>query len=159
MRWPGTIQTGQTIHEPVSALDFLPTFCELAGQKPPENIELDGTSFLPVIKGKKIKRGKPLIWAYYNSLNEHQVAMRDGDWKVLAKLDLDIKYQNLTDRNISEVRSAEFIDFEVYKVSDDIHEDNNLAGSKSSQVNKLKNKLETSYKDLLDDSFIWTVKE
>lgn len=159
MRWPGNIQPGQTIHQPVSALDFLPTFCELAGKEPPKNVALDGVSFLPALEGKKIKRDKPLIWAYYNALNEHQVAMRDGDWKVLAKLDLPDKYQNLNDRNISEVRSAKFIDFEVYKVSEDIHEDNNLAGNNSSTVNKLKKKLETSYKDLLEDSFIWTVKE
>ena len=111
MRWPGNIQPGQTMHQPVSALDFLPTFCELAGKEPPKNVALDGASFLPALEGKKIKRDKPLIWAYYNSLNEHQVAMRDGDWKVLAKLDLPVKYQNLNDRNISEVRSAKFIDF------------------------------------------------
>ena len=159
MRWPGNIQPGQTIHQPVSALDFLPTFCELAGKEPPKNVALDGASFLPALEGKKIKRDKPLIWAYYNSLNEHQVAMRDGDWKVLAKLDLPVKYQNLNDRNISEVRSAKFIDFEVYKVSEDIHEDNNLAGNNSSTVNKLKKKLEENYRELLEGSFIWTVKQ
>jgi arylsulfatase A len=159
MRWPGNIQPGQTIHQPVSALDFLPTFCELAGKEPPKNVALDGMSFLPALEGKKIKRDKPLIWAYYNALNEHQVAMRDGDWKVLAKLDLQVKYQNLNDRNISEVRSAKFIDFEVYKVSEDIHEDNNLAGNNSSTVNKLKKKLEENYRELLEGSFIWTVKQ
>lgn len=159
MRWLGNINPGQTIHQPVSALDFLPAFCELAGQELPENVAFDGTSFLPVLKGKKIKRNKPLIWAYYNSLNEHQVAMRDGDWKVLAKLDLDVKYQNLNDKNISKINSAKFIDFEVYKISDDIHEDNNLVSDNSSTVNKLKKKLEESYIELLEDSFIWTVKE
>jgi len=159
MRWPGNINPGQTISQPVSALDFLPTFCELAGKEPPKNVVLDGSSFLPVLKGKKIKRDKPLIWAYYNSLNEHQVAMRDGDWKVLAKLDLEVKYQNLNDRNISEVRSAKFIDLEVYKVSEDIHEDNNLARDNSSRINKLKKKLEENYGALLEDSFIWTVKQ
>ena len=159
MRWPGNIDPGQITNQPVSALDFLPTFCELAGQELPENVAFDGTSFLPVLKGKKIKRNKPLIWAYYNALNEHQVAMRDGDWKVLAKLDLDAKYQNLNDQNISKINSAKFIDFEVYKISDDIHEDSNLASDNSPIVNKLKKKLEESYRELLEDSFIWTVKE
>jgi len=159
MYWPGEIKPGQISNQPVSALDFLPTFCELAKRDLPENIALDGTNFLPAIQGDKIQRDKPLIWAYYNALNEHQVAMRDGDWKVLAKLDLDVKYQNLNYKNISEVSSAKFIDFEVYKVSEDIHEDSNLANDNSPTINKLKKKLEESYRELLADSFIWTVKE
>ncbi len=159
MRWPGNINPGQITNQPVSALDFLPTFCELAGQELPVNVAFDGTSFLPVLKGKKIKRDKPLIWAYYNALNEHQVAMRDGNWKVLAKLDLDVKYQNLNNKNIIKISSSKFIDFEVYKISDDIHEDSNLASDNSSTINKLKKKLEESYRELLADSFIWTVKE
>ena len=159
MYWPAQIKPGQISNQPVSALDFLPTFCELAGKDLPENMTLDGTSFLPVIQGKKIQRDKPLIWAYYNSLNEHQVAMRYGDWKVLAKLDLKKKYQNLNDRNISEIRSAKFIDFEVYKVLDDIYEDNNFSAEKSSSIKKLKKNLKKNYKELLDDSFIWTVQD
>jgi arylsulfatase A len=92
-------------------------------------------------------------------LNEHQVAMRDGDWKVLAKLDLQKKYQNLNDRNISEIKSAKFIDFEVYKVSEDIHEDQNLSVDNNRSIRKLKKKLKKNYKELLGDSYIWTVQE
>ena len=69
MYWPSEISPGQISNQPVSALDFLPTFCEVAGKELPENIAFDGTSFLPAIQGKKINRDKPLIWAYYNSLN------------------------------------------------------------------------------------------
>ncbi len=159
MYWPKQIKPGQVIKQPVSALDFLPTFCELAGKALPENIEFDGTSFLQVLKGEKINREKPLIWAYYNALNEHQVAMRDGNWKVLAKLDLQKKYQNLNDRNIPEIRSAKFTDFEVYKVSEDLHEDQDLSTDNSSSIKKLKKKLKRNYKELLGDSFIWTVRE
>jgi arylsulfatase A len=159
MYWPGGIKPGQVINQPVSALDFLPTFCELAGKELPDNIDFDGTSFLPILQGKDINREKPLIWAYYNSLNEHQVAMRDGDWKVLAKLNLPRKYQNLNDRNISEIKSAKFIDYEVYSVSQDIHEDQNLSAEKNSSIRKLKKKLKKNYKELLGDSYIWTVKE
>jgi len=159
MYWPNEIRPGQTSNQPVSALDFLPTFCELAGKELPENIALDGTSFLPVLQGEKIKRDKPLIWTYYNSLNEHQVAMRDGDWKVLVKLDLQQKYQNLNNKNIHDIRSAKFIDFEVYKVSEDIHEDDNLSNENNPTIKKLKKKLKKNYKELLGDSFIWTVRD
>jgi arylsulfatase A len=159
MRWPKEIEPGQTSHQPVSALDFLPTFCKLAEIAPPADLLLDGTNFLPVLSGKKIKRDKPLIWAYYNALNEHRVAMRDGKWKVLAKLDLEKKYQNLNDQNIAEIKAAEFIDFEIYKITEDIHEDNNLLKGKPKGNTTLKKKLEEHYLKLLEGSHIWTVKQ
>jgi arylsulfatase A len=159
MRWPKEISSGQTTDQPVSALDFLPTFCKLAKIDPPNDLKPDGTSLLPALSGKKIKRKKPLIWAYYNALNEHRVAMRDGKWKVLAKLDLEKKYQNLNNQNIAEIMAAKFIDFEVYKITEDIHEDNNLLKGKPDGKNKLRKKLEEYYKELLEDSYIWTVKQ
>jgi arylsulfatase A len=159
MQWPDKIEPGQTSDQVVSALDFLPTFCTLAEIDLPPNHELDGTNFLPVLTGKKITRVKPLLWAYYNALNEHRVAMRDGEWKVLAKLDLEKKYQNLNNQNIAEIRSAKFIDFEVYKITEDIHEDNNILTESPNKIKKLRKKLEEYYLELLKDSYTWTVKE
>jgi len=131
----------------------------LAEIDPPTGLMLDGTNFLPALSGKKIKRNKPLIWAYFNALNEHRVAMRDGKWKVLAKLDLEKKYQNLNDQNIAEINAAKFTDFEVYKITDDIHEDYNLLKERPEEKNKLKKKLEEHYRKLLEDSHIWTVTQ
>ena len=159
MRWPEEIESGQTSDQVVSALDFLPTFCALAELDLPENHELDGMNFLPALSGKKIKRKKPLVWAYYNALNDHRIAMRDGKWKVLAKLNLDEKYQNLNDRNISEIKAAKFIDFEIYNITEDIHEDDELLLEKPGGEKKLIKKLEKFYLELLNDSHIWTVKE
>ncbi|MEZ5042807.1 MAG: sulfatase-like hydrolase/transferase [Saprospiraceae bacterium] len=159
MRWPQGIKAGQTADQVVSALDFLPSFCQLAGAQVPETLQLDGTSFLPALNNKKISRKKPLIWAYYNALNEHRVAMRDGKWKVLAKLDLEKKYQNLNDQNIAEIKAAKLVDFEVYDISTDIGEARNLLTGHAQKKAKLKKKLQNNYLDLLDGSFIWTVKE
>ena len=157
MRWPQQIQAGQTISQPVSALDFLPTFSLLSNANLPENHELDGANFLPALSGKRIKRTKPLVWAYYNALNEHQVAMREGKWKVLAKLDLDKKYQNLNDQNIETINAAKLHDFEVYKITEDIGESRNLLERKKDKKARLRKLLEERYLELLQDSFIWTV--
>lgn len=159
MRWPKGIEAGQVSSQPVSALDFLPTFCQLAGAETPPGLVLDGTSFLPALQDKKIKREKPLVWAYYNALNEHRVAMRDGKWKVIAKLDLEKKYVNLNNQNIATIKQAQFVDYEVYKITADIGERKNILSGKPNKKNKLKKKLEREYRQLLDDSFIWTVKE
>jgi hypothetical protein len=44
-------------------------------------------------------------------------------------------------------------------VSEDIHEDQNLSAEDNSSIQKLKEKLEKNYKELLGDSFIWTVRD
>ena len=63
-RWPGKIPAG-TIDEVslISAVDLLPTFCELAGAKLPEGYKPDGLSIVSVLKGKALpSREKPLFW-------------------------------------------------------------------------------------------------
>ena len=126
MRWPGTIIPGQTVEHPVSSLDFLPTFCQLADTTPPADLELDGSSFLPALENKPVERSKPLLWIFYNALNERRVAMRDGDWKVLAKLDID-KAINVTSENEAKIKAAEISDVQIFRVTDDIGENNDLA--------------------------------
>ena len=119
MHWPARIKAGQVISQPVSALDFLPTFCELAGTKPPEGLALDGASFLPALENKPITRKKPLVWVYYNALNRRRVAMRYGNWKVLAKLDIG-KLNKVDARNVAQIKGATLSDFQVFDISKDI---------------------------------------
>ncbi|MEM7014616.1 MAG: arylsulfatase, partial [Verrucomicrobiota bacterium] len=49
-RWPGTIEAGQTSELISAHWDMLPTFCELAGAKSPDNI--DGISMVAELTGK-----------------------------------------------------------------------------------------------------------
>ncbi len=51
VRWSGKVAAGATSDALISLADLLPTFIEAAGGKPPE--DLDGRSFLPVLKGEK----------------------------------------------------------------------------------------------------------
>jgi arylsulfatase A-like enzyme len=50
VRWPGVVASGRTSHAMVSLADLLPTFMEVAGGSPPD--DLDGRSFLNVLTGK-----------------------------------------------------------------------------------------------------------
>ena len=47
----------------VSSLDFLPTFCELAGAELPNHV-LDGESVTSLIETGEFDRNKPLIWSF-----------------------------------------------------------------------------------------------
>ena len=154
MRWPGKITEGQTVKQPVSSLDFFPTFCQLAGIAPPADLLLDGTSFLPILAGEPLEREKPLLWVFYNALNERRVAMRDGDWKVLAKLDI-AKYVNVTTDNEDVVKRASLSDFQLFRLTDDVSESKDLSEVHPEKLMELKQKLEVQYRELVDNSHVW----
>ncbi len=154
MHWPARIQAGQVLRHPVSALDFLPTFCALAGTKPPEGLALDGASFLPVLDNKPIPRKKPLVWVYYNALNKRRVAMRDGKWKVLAKLDIG-KQRTVNTQNEAQIKGATLSDFQVFDLSSDIDESEDLSSSHPEKLAELKQRLETHYRELVNGSHVW----
>jgi arylsulfatase A-like enzyme len=50
--WPGAIEAGRTVHEPVSTLDYLPTLRELLAYKMPDTRPIDGESMLPLLRGE-----------------------------------------------------------------------------------------------------------
>jgi len=87
LRWPGRVQAGQVSDEPVSSLDLLPTFCALGRAAVPRGLKLDGADLRPVFNGEPVKRDQPLFWVYFRALNDQRAALRDGPWKLLAKLD------------------------------------------------------------------------
>jgi arylsulfatase A len=87
VRWPGHTKRGTTSTEPISGLDVLPTLCELAGTVLPADRILDGTSMLPALEGKTIARRRPLYWQFNRARADAKVAIRDGDWKLVASLD------------------------------------------------------------------------
>lgn len=84
LRWPGKASPGQVCDEPICGLDVLPTFCAIAGIPLPADRALDGASILPLLEGRKIERSQPLYWEYDNALGWARIAVRDGDWKLLA---------------------------------------------------------------------------
>lgn len=157
--WPAAVKVGQVISAPVSALDLLPTVCDLANIDVPDDLNPDGISLSGLLKdGSTPERGKPLVWAYYNAINEARVAMRHGPWKVLARLDGGQlqKMQNLTPALKRKVEQAQLTDFEIYNVETDPGEQNDLAGTDLADKRKLTNLLSTTYHELLQDSPTWT---
>ena len=158
MRWPDQIKAGQVVSHPVSSLDFLPTFCDLAGVAPPKDLALDGTNFQPALENKALDRSKPLLWIFYKALNERRVAMRDGDWKVLAKLSIGI-HSTVTTAEEAEVKAAELSDFQIFKITDDVGESNDLSSSNPEKLAELKQRLKTHYQELVNDSHVWPAKK
>lgn len=152
--WPNGIRAGQVSEEPVSSLDFLPTFSALAGTAPPASLNLDGANALPALRGGSVDRDKPLLWVYYNAINERRVAMRSGHWKVLARMDLP-KFKSVETGNEAGVRAATLSDWQLFDLRNDPAEVQDLAAAQPATLEKLKVELETAYRELIADSPAW----
>jgi arylsulfatase A len=156
-RWPGHAKPGRVSDEPVSALDLLPTFAALAGATVPAGVELDGADFRPALDDRPIKRERPLFWVYLMALNDQRVALRDGPWKLLAKLDggrLPM-FDNITRANVSRVRQAPLTDFSLYHLPSDIEESRELSAEEPARLRELSMKLESMYRELTTTMHIW----
>jgi arylsulfatase A len=160
MRWPKRIKSEQVVEHPVSALDFMPTFCDLSGAEIPKRLQLDGANFMPAVDGLPVSRSKPLLWAYYRALNPHLVAMRHGDWKILAKLD-EGKFKKqavVNSKNVEAVKAVKLTDYELYHVAQDKEEKHNVAEKYPEKLAQLTKLLQTEYAALLADSHVWESK-
>jgi len=83
VNWPGTTPAGKVCADMIDFSDYVPTFAAAAGAKLPENVVIDGQSFLPQIKGEK---GTPREWAYVQLARMWYV--RDMNWKLNEKGEL-----------------------------------------------------------------------
>ncbi len=96
-RWKGKIPAGQTDNKTVmAAIDVLPSVAKLTGSLLPSDTRFDGQDMSEALLGVPVERRSPLFWEYgvHGSIQpgkpEHvspQLAMRDGDWKLLCNPD------------------------------------------------------------------------
>ncbi len=106
VRWPGTVPVAVNETTVVSAVDFFPTLCALVSVPSPVGVGFDGEDLSSAWKGGKQPRTKPILWEYgrkpapdgsgkmgaFRYPNEPDakspnVAIRDGDWKLLINAD------------------------------------------------------------------------
>ncbi len=78
MNWPMTLPAGMTYPNPVSSLDIVPTFLEMAGGVGQDH-EFDGVNLIPyVLDGNSATPHSNLKWRFTIS-----AAIREGDWKLV----------------------------------------------------------------------------
>lgn len=111
-------------HVPVTGLDILPTLADLAGYKEELPDALDGGSLRMLIhhKGKgKVKRALPYLIFHQAVNRKAQSAIREGDFKL--------------------VKTWKGNELELFDLSHDIGEENNLAEEMPEKVKDLDEKL------------------
>ncbi|GAA0877349.1 sulfatase-like hydrolase/transferase [Algoriphagus jejuensis] len=156
--WMGKETASGTHDEVVSGLDFLPTFAELSGAALPQRT-IDGESFAALLDQGEFLRTKPLIWSFYNAINDHVVAIRDGDWKIMARLKNGNAYlpkiENLYEGNEALLKESELADFVLYDMKNDRGESVDVSSDYPEIFEEKKNRLKAEYQGLLADSPFW----
>lgn len=61
--WPASVKAGSETAVPVTSVDFMPTFAELASAPLPAEQPVDGASIVPLLKGDKFKE-RSIFWHY-----------------------------------------------------------------------------------------------
>lgn len=125
-RWPGKIKAGAVDDVSwISAVDLLPTFCELAGARLPEGYRPDGISQVATLLGTKLpSREKPLFWKGIpgRRSNVPVYSILAGQWRLLTSMNFEI--------------------LELYNVTEDPLEKNNLKASHPETARDLLKKLQ-----------------
>jgi len=139
MTWPAKVKPGTVCETPVTSVDFLPTFAEIADVKLGKDHLCDGVSLLPLLESKEDHQlsDRSIFWFYPLYLSGGQgnkvlpvygsdqmywravpaVCMRKGDWKL-------IKY--FEDNSVK-----------LFNIANDIGEKNDLAKESPEKVAEL----------------------
>ncbi|SVB58719.1 uncharacterized protein METZ01_LOCUS211573, partial [marine metagenome] len=157
LRWPRKTRPGSSSDIPISGVDLLPTLCEIAGIEKPADRAIDGTSFLPLLSGKPIRRKTPLYWHFYAASGKPKVAMRIGDWKILAHLDAPeiSKRVDLTAQDQKTLKTAKLGKLELYNLRADPGETLDLATSETERLKKMGQRLQEIYSSVQKDCPTW----
>jgi arylsulfatase A len=117
-RWPGKIPAGKVTDLISAQYDMMATLADLIGVKAPAN---DGISMLPVMLGKDPLQQKHEYLYFEYPEKGGQVAIRMGDWKGIRV----------------NVRQNENAPWELYNLSADIGEQNDVASQHPEIIRKL----------------------
>jgi arylsulfatase A len=159
LRYPPRAKPGQTVSEPVCSLDFLPTFCELAGVPLPENHMLDGAAFTPIFDGQPIERATPLFWHYFRSIGAPKSAMRVGDYMVLGHWDGPMlgPGSSVHQGDCETIKAAKLVKFELYNLKYDLAQANDLAEKEPEKLKELAAQLVKKYDEVIAEGPLWDV--
>jgi len=138
--WPEELKSGAKSGRIAAHIDILPTILEACQIKPPSDLNLDGRSFLPLLKNQSVEwqdreiviqahRGdKPILY--------HNFAIRDQQWKLLNA------------SGFGKHTFEEEPNFELYNIQNDPYEMKNVVDKHPEIAERLKKSYETWFEDV-----------
>lgn len=125
MRWPGKITAGQISDVPVNTIDFYPTFANAIRQSTQKDQDVDGEDILKLIARPGLAKKRALYWHYPHYSNQ---GGKPGSAIIQHPFKLIYNHE---DQSI-----------ELYNLTTDLGETNNLAQVKPAIAKKMQHKLQ-----------------
>jgi arylsulfatase A len=154
--WHAVIPKNRVEKQPAALVDVLPTLCGLLNLEVPQDRMIDGSDLSPLLRGKpdSFKRHQPMFWHLQKS--RPIVAMRDGDFSLVANPDYEIPTTNMfQERWIPKVKDGGYKDFQLFDLSKDPGQTQNIASENPELLKKLKAKLLEINQSIMADGTDW----
>ena len=156
--WPGVIRTDVVSSTPAGLVDVLPTICGLLEIEKPDR-HLDGTDLTPILTGRNDSwhRQQPLFWHLQKS--RPIVAMRDGNHSLVAEPDYELSTNNMFQEAwIPTIRSGGYRNYQLFDLTADPKQQNNIAAENPQLLEQLKSKLLKINRSIMDEAHDWTTE-
>lgn len=154
--WPGRIVSGSVEDEAAGLVDVLPTVCHLLGLENPEGVVLDGADISPLLtgKGELFARPQPLFWHLQKA--RPIVAMRAGDYSLVADPDFELSESNMFDESwIPAIKEGKYTNFQLFDLKRDPNQTTNIAAENPELLGKLKKQLLEINASIMADGADW----
>jgi len=154
--WPEVIRKNRAVKEPAGLVDVLPTLCGLLHLEVPQDRAIDGSDLSPLLKGEinRFQRHQPMFWHLQKS--RPMVAMRDGDFSLVANPDYEISQSNMFQESwIPRVKNGGYQDFQLFDLNKDPGQTQNIASDNPELLKKLKAKLLKINQSIMADGVDW----
>jgi arylsulfatase A-like enzyme len=132
VHWPGVTAPGNTSDTPISSTDFYDTIAEMTGTAVPGNQGVDGRSLVPLLRQTGSLDRERFYWHYphyHGAGNTPSGAIRSGSYKLVQYFATG--------------------EVELYDLSQDRREQNDLSGKRPTLTDSLLKQLQ-SWRDRVD---------
>jgi len=131
----------------------MPTICDLLQVSSAELPEFDGTSILNLLNEENFTRENPLHWFFYRTSPE--IAVRVGDYIIMGKDNDSIpRTHRFSAPDMQYIREMKLADFELYNLSEDIGQKNNLINTHPN-AEKFKNSATLKLREIKQEGYNW----
>jgi arylsulfatase A len=162
MRWPGKLKAGTESSLPINGTDLLPTFCAMADADILTEKVVDGVDLLPtLLEDKPVERRVPLFWWLYHARGGKQACVREGDWKMLARMtpQLDPSIHDAEppkgQTRMEFIKHAGLEDFELYNLRDDPSEKRDVSQKEPDRFDAMRTKMIALHQEIRSEGPVW----
>ena len=141
LRYPALFDGNKDIEETVAHIDVLPTLATICNVKLPKGKQIDGCDLSQLIQGENVSlAGRTLFFYWTRRFPElyNNMAVQKDNLKLVGHSDYDAKID----------------DFELFDLDNDPYEENNIVESNTIEAQKLKDKMDRIYGELIQSENI-----